>query len=66
MPSSTTGTTVSCLLARLTADSFTENFGPTGLLDELLGTNKGYKSWLGELKRREVGQLAARAELVDK
>lgn len=33
--------------------SFTENFGPVGWMDELLGTNRAYKSWLREVKRRD-------------
>lgn len=56
----------------LTPDSFTENFGPTGLIDDVLGTNKQFKVWLSELKRRDVaagvgkwGRKAARAELAE-
>lgn len=45
--------------------SFTENFGPTGLLDEWYGTNKTFKAWLNELQRRDaLGD--ARAELAEK
>lgn len=37
-------------------DAYTENFGPLGLFDEIHGTNKTFKSWLGELKRRDGGE----------
>ncbi|KAF8316140.1 hypothetical protein DL93DRAFT_795090 [Clavulina sp. PMI_390] len=33
---------------------FTENFGPTGILDQVHGTNQVFKSWLGELSRRDA------------
>lgn len=51
----------------LTPDAFTENFGPTGLLDDILGTNKQYKVWLTELRRRdgEGWKHAARTALAD-
>ncbi|BEI89683.1 uncharacterized protein CcaverHIS019_0210450 [Cutaneotrichosporon cavernicola] len=47
--------------------AFTENFGPTGLLDDILGTNKQYKVWLAELRRRdgEGWKHAARTALAD-
>lgn len=48
--------------------SFTENFGPTGLVDGIMGTDKNYKIWLSELKRRDLANWKAngRTELVDK
>jgi sterol desaturase/sphingolipid hydroxylase (fatty acid hydroxylase superfamily) len=33
--------------------SFLENFGPSGILDELHGSNKKFKGWLAELARRD-------------
>lgn len=35
--------------------AYTENFGPTGLLDEVYGSNKTFKAWLAELRLRESG-----------
>lgn len=32
---------------------YTENYGPTGLLDSFHGSNKVFSAWLGELERRE-------------
>ncbi len=51
----------------LTPDAFTENFGPTGLLDDILGTNKQFKVWLKELRRRdgEGWRHTARTALAD-
>lgn len=48
--------------------SFTENFGPTGLLDHFAGTDKNFKIWLKELKRRDIENWKknGRVELVDK
>ncbi|KAM0746038.1 hypothetical protein T439DRAFT_307251 [Meredithblackwellia eburnea MCA 4105] len=34
--------------------SFTENFGPMGLLDRIHNTDKMFRSWLEELHRRET------------
>ena len=31
---------------------YTENFGPTGVLDMVYGTNVVFKSWLAELTHR--------------
>lgn len=33
--------------------SFTQNFGPTGLLDQIHGTNDIFKAWLKELSLRD-------------
>lgn len=34
-------------------DYKSENFGPTGVLDWLFGTDKAYQEWLRELGRRD-------------
>lgn len=34
--------------------SFTENYGPLGILDAIHGTNKTFKAWLKELNSRDV------------
>lgn len=39
-------------------DSFTENFGPTGILDQIYGSNRVFKAWLTELKRRDCAHDA--------
>ncbi|KDE07101.1 hypothetical protein MVLG_02671 [Microbotryum lychnidis-dioicae p1A1 Lamole] len=35
--------------------AYTENFGPTGILDKIYGTNTAFTSWIEELTRRESG-----------
>lgn len=45
-------------------DSYTENYGPTGILDDVYGTNKVYKAWMQELTSRNAGSAtSAREEL---
>jgi methylsterol monooxygenase len=34
---------------------YTENYGPTGLLDSWYGSNTVFRAWLAELKSREGG-----------
>jgi len=48
--------------------AYTENFGPTGLLDGILGTDKNFKVWLGELKLRDKENwwTKGRVELAEK
>ena len=41
----------------------TENYGPLGIIDNVLGTNKTFKAWLAELKNREKGDWHAKARL---
>lgn len=38
----------------MSADSYTENYGPTGLLDTIHGSNLTFKSWMAELTARGV------------
>lgn len=45
------------------ADSYTENYGPTGILDNLHGSNVAFKAWMAELTARGDG-VDAREELV--
>ncbi|KAM0786821.1 hypothetical protein ACM66B_002252 [Microbotryomycetes sp. NB124-2] len=49
--------------------AYTENFGPTGLLDAVYGTDKNFRTWLAELHRRENEAdvvKSARQDLVEK
>ncbi|SGZ28609.1 BQ5605_C027g10386 [Microbotryum silenes-dioicae] len=39
--------------------AYTENFGPTGILDKIYGTNTAFTSWIEELTRRESGQTGS-------
>ena len=41
----------------------TENYGPLGIIDNVLGTNKTFKAWLAELKNRQKGDWHAKARL---
>ncbi|KAG2004240.1 sphingosine hydroxylase [Coprinopsis cinerea AmutBmut pab1-1] len=43
---------------------YTENYGPTGLLDSLHGTNRVFKAWMGELRRRDGGGRVKEGEEV--
>ncbi|KAI5479183.1 C-4 methylsterol oxidase [Pseudohyphozyma bogoriensis] len=43
--------------------SYTENYGPLGILDNINGTNVGFKAWLGELRRRDGNVDNAAEEL---
>ncbi|TFK19028.1 hypothetical protein FA15DRAFT_602237 [Coprinopsis marcescibilis] len=40
---------------------YTENYGPTGALDSVYGTNKVFNTWLGVLKTRDVQNASTEA-----
>lgn len=50
--------------------SYTENYGPTGLLDSVFGHNSKYNEWLGEIQRRDKEdpdwRIKARRELAQR
>jgi methylsterol monooxygenase len=48
--------------------SYTENFGPVGIVDGILGTDKNFTIWLKELKLRDAEgwYTNGRRELADK
>lgn len=49
--------------------AYTENFGPTGLLDGIYGTDSNFRKWLAELSRRDADDdlaKTARKDLVAK
>ena len=50
-------------------DAYTENYGPLGILDDVYGSNKVFRAWLGELEERDGMSdvlKVAREELADK